>query len=169
MYQRVRFCSNLLLFDLDNGAAVILCHFRFCSRICFHIAHGSIDSLPASSRRRTQSLNSKKRRSCKETPNALSSIRARLFRSHDSRSSSMRYLSYSSCSRSQSQVIAPPILETDQCSDDKRANAEAHRERPECVFSELAESQRGRDAVARMVRAQPVSSSPRVTGKKLHQ
>ena len=33
-----------------------------------------------------------------------------------------------------------------------RPNAPAHRERPKCTFSALAEAQRGRDAVARLVR-----------------
>jgi hypothetical protein len=33
----------------------------------------------------------------------------------------------------------------------RTANAPAHRERPERILSDLAESQRGRDGVARMV------------------
>jgi hypothetical protein len=37
----------------------------------------------------------------------------------------------------------------------ERPNAPAHRERPKCARSDLAESQRGRDAVARLVGQQP--------------
>jgi hypothetical protein len=43
------------------------------------------------------------------------------------------------------------------CRDCLKSNAPAHRERPERVLSALAEPQRGRDAVARIVRRQPLA------------